>query len=55
MATAVPTRGKRKKKKRQENPLFCQWLKEWKDEAEEKGWKSAHTYGMVSYGGLISH
>ncbi|GFS04771.1 crossover junction endonuclease MUS81-like [Elysia marginata] len=41
-------KGKRKKKlPTNPNPLFTQWLQEWKDEANEKGWKSAHTYGMA--------
>ncbi|XP_055880443.1 crossover junction endonuclease MUS81-like isoform X1 [Biomphalaria glabrata] len=41
-------KGKRKKKvPKNANPLFTQWLTEWKIEAEEKGWKSAHTYGKA--------
>lgn len=41
-------KGKRKKKlPSNANPLFTQWLTEWKNEAVEKGWKSAHTYSKV--------
>ncbi|RUS73595.1 hypothetical protein EGW08_018638, partial [Elysia chlorotica] len=41
-------KGKRKKKMpANPNPLFTQWLQEWKDEASEKGWKSVHTYGKA--------
>ncbi|XP_067939786.1 crossover junction endonuclease MUS81-like [Watersipora subatra] len=41
----MASRGKRKRAKQSNpNPLFCQWLQEWKDEAESKGWKSACTY-----------
>ena len=30
------------------NPLFVQWLTEWKDEAAEKGLKTQYAYGKVS-------
>ena len=43
-------KGKRKKKVPPPacaNPLFSKWLTQWRDEAVEKGWKSAHTYGKV--------
>lgn len=41
-------KGKRKRKiPSNANPLFTKWLTEWKQEAEEKGWKSAHTYAKV--------
>ncbi|KAH9496133.1 Crossover junction endonuclease mus81 [Bulinus truncatus] len=41
-------KGKRKKKvPLNPNPLFTQWLMEWKTEAEDKGWKSAHTYSKA--------
>ena len=43
-----PLYGKRKKKKEViANPLFVEWLTEWKEEAAEKGWKSQYTYGKV--------
>ena len=43
-----PLYGKRKKKKETSaNPLFVEWLTEWKEEAAEKGWKSQYTYGKV--------
>ncbi|XP_023222527.1 crossover junction endonuclease MUS81-like [Centruroides sculpturatus] len=29
------------------NPLFAKWLKEWRDEAIEKGWKLQHTYSRA--------
>ncbi|XP_067137762.1 crossover junction endonuclease MUS81 isoform X2 [Centruroides vittatus] len=29
------------------NPLFAKWLKEWRDEAIEKGWKIQHTYSRA--------
>lgn len=45
----MATRGSRKKPKPSNpNPLFCQWLQEWKDEADTKGWKTFYTYGMVN-------
>ena len=45
-----PLYGKRKKKKDAiANPLFVEWLTEWKEEAAEKGWKSQYTYGKVIY------
>ncbi|XP_064599705.1 crossover junction endonuclease MUS81-like [Liolophura sinensis] len=38
-------KGKRKKKKNLcPNPLFVQWLTEWRDEAAEKGMKSQYCY-----------
>jgi hypothetical protein len=42
--------GKRKKKKKSgcTNPLFLKWLTEWRNEANEKGWKSAFNYSKVS-------
>ncbi|XP_064621952.1 crossover junction endonuclease MUS81-like [Lineus longissimus] len=40
--------GKRKKKKAGcANPMFIQWLTEWRDEANEKGWKSAFNYNKA--------
>ncbi|KAL8615659.1 hypothetical protein ACOMHN_034809 [Nucella lapillus] len=40
--------GKRKRKKEPNpNPLFCQWLAEWRDEAKEKGWKSEYIYSKA--------
>ena len=43
-----PLYGKKKKKKVVcPNPLFAQWLKEWRDAAAEKGMKSQYTYGKV--------
>ena len=43
-----PLYGKRKKKKEgNANPLFVEWLTEWREEAAEKGWKSQYTYGKV--------
>ncbi|XP_013385302.1 crossover junction endonuclease MUS81 isoform X2 [Lingula anatina] len=40
--------GKRKKQTNPcPNPLFVQWLTEWRDEAAEKGWKSQYTYGKA--------
>ena len=45
-----PLYGKRKKKKETSaNPLFVEWLTEWKEEAAEKGWKSQYTYGKVRW------
>ena len=35
------------------NPLFVQWLTEWKDEAAEKGIKTQYAYGKVSF--LLLH
>ena len=29
------------------NPLFAQWIEEWRDEAIEKGLKSSYTYSKV--------
>ncbi|CAL1540057.1 unnamed protein product [Lymnaea stagnalis] len=47
-STTSNLKGKRKKKSpTNANPLFTQWLTEWKDEAMEKGWKSAHTYSKA--------
>lgn len=44
----MASKGKRKRPKPTiANPLFCQWLQGWKEEAESKGWKSYHTYKMV--------
>ncbi|XP_035826366.1 crossover junction endonuclease MUS81 [Aplysia californica] len=41
-------KGKRKKKlPKNANPLFTQWLTEWRDQAVEKGWKSSHTYSKA--------
>jgi hypothetical protein len=43
-----PLYGKKKKKKVScPNPLFVQWLIEWRDDAAEKGIKSQYTYGKV--------
>lgn len=40
--------GKRKKKRtRMPNPLFEMWLKEWKQEAADKGIKSQYVYAKV--------
>lgn len=40
--------GKRKKKKiKTPNPLFEAWLREWKEEAAEKGIKSQYVYAKV--------
>lgn len=40
--------GKRKKKKiKTPNPLFETWLREWKEEAAEKGIKSQYVYAKV--------
>ncbi|XP_055956878.1 crossover junction endonuclease MUS81-like [Patella vulgata] len=40
--------GKRKKKKLKcPNPLFEQWLTEWRDEAALKGWKSQFNFGKA--------
>lgn len=47
-ATSTSLKGKRKKKiPPNPNPLFTQWLTEWKQEAVERGWKSAHVYAKV--------
>ena len=44
----MASKGKRKRPKPTiANPLFCQSLQGWKEEAESKGWKSYHTYKMV--------
>lgn len=44
-----PLYGKKKKKCDQcPNPLFIQWLTEWRDSAAEKGMKSQYTYGKVT-------
>ena len=41
-------KGKRKKKKDPcPNPLFMQWLTEWRDDAAAKGMKSQYTYNKV--------
>ena len=46
----MATKGTRKRPKQTDpNPLFCQWLREWRDEAEAKGWKTKFTYAMVKY------
>ena len=29
------------------NPLFLKWLEEWRDEAQEKGLNSYHSYNKV--------
>lgn len=43
-----PLYGKRKKKRtRMPNPLFEMWLKEWKQEAADKGIKSQYVYAKV--------
>ncbi|XP_052251235.1 crossover junction endonuclease MUS81-like isoform X3 [Dreissena polymorpha] len=43
-----PLYGKKKKKKVPcPNPLFEQWLKEWRDSAAEKNMKSQYTYGKA--------
>ncbi|XP_060557724.1 crossover junction endonuclease MUS81-like isoform X2 [Ruditapes philippinarum] len=43
-----PLYGKKKKKKVScPNPLFVQWLTEWRDDAAEKGIKSQYTYGKA--------
>ncbi|XP_045160601.2 crossover junction endonuclease MUS81-like [Mercenaria mercenaria] len=43
-----PLYGKKKKKKEVcPNPLFVQWLTEWRDSAAEKGIKSQYTYGKA--------
>lgn len=40
--------GKRKKKRiKTPNPLFEVWLREWKEEAAEKGIKSQYVYAKV--------
>jgi len=45
----MATRGKRKKTNdKNPNPLFCEWLSEWANDAEDKGWKSARSYGLVN-------
>ncbi|CAG5129507.1 unnamed protein product [Candidula unifasciata] len=48
VAASTSLKGKRKKKlPPNPNPLFTQWLTEWKQEAVEKGWKSAHVYAKA--------
>ncbi|XP_021370598.1 crossover junction endonuclease MUS81-like isoform X2 [Mizuhopecten yessoensis] len=43
-----PLYGKRKKRKPVcANPLFLQWLTEWREEAAEKGWKTQYVYGKA--------
>ncbi|XP_052766912.1 crossover junction endonuclease MUS81-like [Mya arenaria] len=43
-----PLYGKKKKKRGTcPNPLFAQWLEEWRDSAAEKGMKSQYTYGKA--------
>lgn len=43
-----PLYGKRKKQKPAcANPLFLQWLTEWREEAAEKGWKTQYVYGKA--------
>ncbi|KAL5008151.1 hypothetical protein ScPMuIL_013732 [Solemya velum] len=45
-----PLYGKKKKKVTPiPNPLFCQWLQEWRDDAVEKGWKSQYIFGKALY------
>ena len=40
--------GKRKKKKEPiPNPLFVQWITNWRDDAASKGIKSQYTYNKV--------
>ncbi|KAK7103517.1 hypothetical protein V1264_018398 [Littorina saxatilis] len=40
--------GKRKRKKETNpNPLFAEWIAEWRDEAKEKGWKSEFIYSKA--------
>ena len=45
--------GKGMKRKRRPkdvcpNPLFLKWLEEWRDEANENGWKTSYTYNKAS-------
>ncbi|XP_041351019.1 crossover junction endonuclease MUS81-like isoform X2 [Gigantopelta aegis] len=43
-----PLIGKRKKRKVEcVNPLFVQWLTEWKDEAADNGWKTQYTFNKA--------
>lgn len=49
-------KGKRKKKRNLcPNPLFVQWLTEWRDEAAEKGMKSQYCYKKVGASKRISN
>ena len=48
--------GKRKKRVNPcPNPLFVQWLTEWRDDAAGKGQKAQYTYAKVRHFLFIAH
>ena len=48
--------GKRKKKVPiNPNPLFTMWLKEWRDEAANKGIKTQYSYNKVTIKNIFSY
>ena len=45
--TAKATQGRKRPAKACANPMFEKWLEEWKQEAQERGLNSVHTYRKV--------
>jgi len=45
--TAKATQGRKRLAKACANPMFEKWLEEWKQEAQERGLNSVHTYRKV--------
>ena len=46
-ATSKATQGRKRPTKACANPMFEKWLEEWKQEAQERGLNSVHTYRKV--------
>jgi crossover junction endonuclease MUS81 len=47
MADSAKPAKRRKVTHKKPNSLFEEWLKEWRDEAKEKGWQIHFTYHKV--------
>ncbi|XP_065919147.1 crossover junction endonuclease MUS81-like isoform X2 [Dysidea avara] len=48
-ATSKATQGRKRPTKACANPMFEKWLEEWKQEAQERGLNSVHTYRKALY------